>query len=141
VTSKRSLQRPPLRAGSPWGAGGFGVGAVHSGNAPPQAPLGSSVRRQLTRNLALALLLLLPVGALAQPALPPLRYSDVDRAPYSTIVTTEGTVDWINERLLFLDRDMGHVLGIEEIFDAVDGNWLFEKSVVHREASRRQAGP
>ena len=41
-------------------------------------------------------------------------------------------VRWINERLIYLERDMGHVAGVEELFDVIEGKWLFQKSVEYR---------
>lgn len=38
-------------------------------------------------------------------------------------------VQWINERLLYLDRNMGRVAGIDEIFDVIERKWLFQKWV------------
>jgi hypothetical protein len=35
-------------------------------------------------------------------------------------------VQWINERLLYLDRNMGRVAGIDEIFDVLERRWLFQ---------------
>ena len=39
------------------------------------------------------------------------------------------SADWIGERLLFIRRDIGHVAGIEEIYDVVDGKWVIQQSV------------
>ena len=38
-------------------------------------------------------------------------------------------VSWIGERLLLIKRDIGHVAGIEEIFDLVDRKWILQQSV------------
>ena len=42
------------------------------------------------------------------------------------------SASWIGERLLFISRDIGHVAGIEEIYDVVDGKWLLQQSVAYR---------
>jgi len=39
------------------------------------------------------------------------------------------SAEWIGERLLFIKRDIGHVAGIEEIYDVVDGKWVLQQSV------------
>ena len=39
------------------------------------------------------------------------------------------SADWIGERLLFIRRDIGHVAGVEEIYDVVDGKWLVQQSI------------
>ncbi|MGD0267108.1 MAG: hypothetical protein ABSD47_19490 [Candidatus Methylomirabilota bacterium] len=36
---------------------------------------------------------------------------------------------WINERLLYIDINIGHIAGIDAIFDAQDGKWLYRQSM------------
>ena len=42
------------------------------------------------------------------------------------------TASWVGERLLFIKRDIGHVAGIEEVFDVVEGRWLLQQSAHYR---------
>ncbi len=42
------------------------------------------------------------------------------------------SVSWIGERFLLIKRDIGHVAGIEEIFDLVERKWLIQQSVHYR---------
>lgn len=37
---------------------------------------------------------------------------------------------WINERHLHIVCDIGHSAAIDSIFDALDGKWIFRKSVI-----------
>lgn len=42
------------------------------------------------------------------------------------------SVTWVNERLLFIKRHIGHVAAIEELFDIVERQWVFQQSVHYR---------
>ena len=39
------------------------------------------------------------------------------------------TLTWITERTVLIDRDIGHIAGIEEILDVIDRRWLSQQSV------------
>jgi hypothetical protein len=39
------------------------------------------------------------------------------------------TLIWITERIVLIDRDIGHIAGIEEILDVIDRRWLSQQSV------------
>jgi hypothetical protein len=36
---------------------------------------------------------------------------------------------WITERTVLIDRDIGHIAGIEEILDVIDRRWLSQQSI------------
>lgn len=36
---------------------------------------------------------------------------------------------WVNDRLLYFDVDVGHIAGIQALFDAETGRWLYRQSV------------
>lgn len=36
-------------------------------------------------------------------------------------------VSWINDRLIYINRDIGHVAGIGEVFDVEEKRWLYQK--------------
>lgn len=38
---------------------------------------------------------------------------------------------WVTDRLLLIERDIGHVARIEEVLDVVDRKWLSQQGVVH----------
>jgi len=42
------------------------------------------------------------------------------------------TATWIGERLISINREVGHVAAIEEIYDVVDGKWLLLQSFHYR---------
>jgi len=42
------------------------------------------------------------------------------------------TVQWVSERLLLIRRDIGHVAGIEELYDVIDKKFLIQKSIQYR---------
>lgn len=42
------------------------------------------------------------------------------------------TVTWIGERYVRLDKGIGHVVSIEEIFDLVDRKWLVRHTITYR---------
>ena len=37
------------------------------------------------------------------------------------------TIKWINDRLLYIDCDVGHVVGVDAIFDAYTGKWIYRQ--------------
>jgi hypothetical protein len=39
------------------------------------------------------------------------------------------TLTWITERTVLIDRDIGHIAGIEEILDVIDRRWLSQQSL------------
>ena len=41
-------------------------------------------------------------------------------------------ITWIGERFVFLDKNLGHVANVEEIYDLVNGKWLVQQSVRYR---------
>ena len=41
-------------------------------------------------------------------------------------------VTWIGERYVFINKGIGHVAAIEEIFDLVERKWLVQHSVAYR---------
>jgi hypothetical protein len=36
---------------------------------------------------------------------------------------------WITDRAVLIDRDIGHIAGIEEILDVIDRRWLSQQSI------------
>ena len=38
-------------------------------------------------------------------------------------------VTWITERTVLIERDIGHIAGIEEILDVIDRRWLSQQSL------------
>lgn len=43
------------------------------------------------------------------------------------------TLTWITERTVLIDRDIGHIAGIEEILDVIDRRWLSQQSITYEE--------
>ena len=41
-------------------------------------------------------------------------------------------VQWIGERFLFINKGIGHIVAIEEIYDIVDKKWLVQQTVSYR---------
>lgn len=41
-------------------------------------------------------------------------------------------VQWIGERFLFVSKGIGHIVGIEEIYDIVEKRWLVQQTVSYR---------
>ncbi len=41
-------------------------------------------------------------------------------------------VQWIGERFLFISKGIGHIVGVEEIYDVVDKKWLVQQTVSYR---------
>jgi hypothetical protein len=39
------------------------------------------------------------------------------------------SLSWATDRILVIQRDMGHVAAIEEVIDVVDRKWLSQQSV------------
>jgi hypothetical protein len=39
------------------------------------------------------------------------------------------TLTWITERTVLIERDIGHIAGIEEILDVIDRRWLSQQSL------------
>lgn len=42
------------------------------------------------------------------------------------------SVAWIGERYVYINKGIGHVVSIEEIYDLVDRKWLVQHTVNHR---------
>jgi hypothetical protein len=38
-------------------------------------------------------------------------------------------IKWINDRLLYIYCDIGHIAGVDAIFDAQTGKWIFRQSM------------
>ena len=38
-------------------------------------------------------------------------------------------IKWINDRLLYIDCDIGHIASVDAIFDAQTGNWIYRQSM------------
>ena len=38
-------------------------------------------------------------------------------------------IKWINDRLLYIDCDIGHIAGVDAIFDAQTGKWIYRQSI------------
>jgi len=38
-------------------------------------------------------------------------------------------IKWINDRLLYIDCDIGHIAGVDAIFDAHTGKWIYRQSM------------
>ena len=38
-------------------------------------------------------------------------------------------IKWINDRLLYIDCDIGHIASVDAIFDAQTGKWIYRQSM------------
>jgi hypothetical protein len=38
-------------------------------------------------------------------------------------------IKWINDRLLYIDCDIGHIASVDAIFDAQTGRWIYRQSM------------
>jgi hypothetical protein len=38
-------------------------------------------------------------------------------------------IKWINDRLLYIDCDIGHIASVDAIFDAQTGKWIYRQSI------------